>query len=34
MDFNLKCVAVECLRLAEPRTIPEGWTKPALDVLC
>ena len=27
-----KTVAVECLRLAEPRTIPEGWTKPALDV--
>ena len=27
-----KIVAVECLRLAEPRTIPEGWTKPALDV--
>ena len=27
-----KTVAVECLRLAEPRTIPEGWTKPTLDV--
>ena len=24
-----KTVAVECLCLAEPRTIPEGWTKPA-----
>ena len=34
-DFNpkLKTVAVECLRLSEPRTIPEGWTKSALDVL-
>ena len=28
-----KTVAVECLRLAAPRTIPSGWTKPALDVL-
>ena len=28
-----KIVAVECLRLSEPRTIPEGWTKSALDVL-
>ena len=27
-----RAVAVECLRLAEPRTIPEGWAKPALDV--
>ena len=27
-----KTVAVECLRLSEPRTIPEGWTKSALDV--
>ena len=27
-----KTVAVECLRLSEPRTIPEGWTKAALDV--
>ena len=26
-----KTVAGDCLRLAEPRTIPEGWTKPALD---
>ena len=26
-----KIVAVDCLRLAEPRTIPEGWTKPASD---
>ena len=28
-----KTVAVECLRLSEPRLIPEGWTKPALDSL-
>ena len=28
-----RTVAVECLRLAAPRTIPSGWTKPALDVL-
>ena len=28
-----KTVAVECLRLSEPRTVPEGWTKSALDVL-
>ena len=28
-----KTVAVECLRLSEPRTIPEGWTKSALDGL-
>ena len=28
-----KTVAVECLRLSEPRTIPDGWTKAALDVL-
>ena len=27
-----KTVAVDCLRLAAPRTVPEGWTKPALDV--
>ena len=26
-----RTVAVECLRLAAPRTIPAGWTKPALD---
>ena len=28
-----KTVAVDCLRLSEPRLIPEGWTKPALDTL-
>ena len=28
-----KTVAVECLRLSGPRLIPEGWTKPALDIL-
>ena len=28
-----KIVAVDCLRLSEPRLIPEGWTKPALDTL-
>ena len=27
-----KTVAIECLRLSEPRTVPEGWTKSALDV--
>ena len=28
-----KTVAVDCLRLSEPRLIPEGWTKPTLDIL-
>ena len=27
-----KTAAVECLRLSGPRIVPEGWTKPALDV--
>ena len=28
-----KTVAVDCLRLSQPRLIPEGWTRPALDTL-
>ena len=30
--LQTKTNAVECLRLSEPRTIPEGWTRSALDV--